>query len=313
MTKLEGKEFIPVRLSTLRSDEVVPFDVFIYVANHQIHYIRRGDPFEKNRIDSLRSKGVHKLFIPLECEKSYLGYLDAGLQQLQNASMAVEKRTTIANSTLMNLAGSADRAIETEFRYRDMENRVQKVLGFLGSENGIARKMLDQSGVAQDELQHASNVNTLALILAEKVGIKAPKDLLTLSMAALMHDIGKVGLPIDPKTPREKLTLPELELFKTHPQRGADMVADKPYINPAIVSLIANHEEMGNGAGFPNKKRIETLPLVQQVLNICNEYDRVCTQQCATAFQATKLFFLEKVGLFPLPLVQALAEVLKTG
>ncbi|MCM2322841.1 MAG: HD domain-containing protein [Oligoflexia bacterium] len=311
MAKFGDREFIPVRISTLRSDEDVPFDVFIHVADHQVHYIRRGDPFERKRIDNLRSKGVQKLFIPLECEKFYLDYLDAGLRKLRNASVSVEARSSIAHSAAMDLAGNAERAIETEVAYRGMEGRAREVQTFLASEKGVARKMLEQSGIAQDEVQHSSNVNTLALMLAEKVGISGVQELLDLSMGALMHDIGKSGLPLDPKLPKEKMSPAEFEIFKKHPHRGAEMVAGKPYVNPAVMALIANHEEMGEGAGFPARKRIEALPLSQQVLNLCNDYDRLCTLQGVPPFLATKVFFLEKVGLFPLSLVQALSEVLK--
>lgn len=304
------KLFIPVRLNTLRGDELVDFDVFIRIGEKQVHYIRKNDPIEESRIEALRSKGVRKLFIPIEHEPSYLSYLDSGLGKLQNKELTVEARTEVATASLMNISGHAERAIENEKRYRDMEGRVQKVLSFVNSEKGIAGKMLRQSGFAEDELQHASNVTTLSLMLASKVKLDS-KEMANLTIAGLVHDIGKIGLPIDPTLSMENMVGKELELYKSHPRLGAEKLAGKSYINPSIVSLVLNHEERGNGAGFPEKKRIQSLPLAQQILNLCNEYDRMCSIQKIPPVQAMKRFFVDKLGLFPLELVQALGEALK--
>lgn len=306
-------QFIPVRLNTLRGGDTIRFDVFIRVGEKMIHYLRRAESFDQERLRSLKAKGVRKLFILTQAEPDYLRYLDEGIQSLGDGRVLLEERAAVANDALMNLSASAERSFESETRYREMEGRVQKVIGFVRSENGAALSMLRQSGVAGDELQHAANVVTLSLMLAAKVKITQPKEIVNLSIAALMHDIGKAGLNLDFNVSREQLSPEALALYKSHPAAGIEKIRDKPYVNPEILTLILNHEEIGEGVGFPEEKRISTLPLLQQVLNLCNEYDRSCTVMKLTPEQAIKRFLVERIGLFPLPLIMSLKEVLQAG
>lgn len=303
-------QYIPVRLNTLRGNDVVQFDLYIQVGERLIHYLRKEDPFDAERINSLKAKGVRKLFIPLDSEESYLKYLDVGILSLSDSKTSVNDRANVAHTSLMNLAGNAVRSVESKNQYADMEGRVGKIVDFVRSEKSSALNMLKQSGVASDELQHASNVVTLSLMLASKVGVVDSKDILNLSVGALIHDIGKAKMNLNFLLPREKMSVGELALYQTHCLVGAEKVKDKPYINTEIQALIYNHEEIGDAAGFPEKKRITTLPLPQQVLNLCNEYDRSCTVFQLTPEQGIKRFFVERIGLFPLPLINALKEVL---
>jgi response regulator RpfG family c-di-GMP phosphodiesterase len=306
----EGKQFITVRIGTLRGDESVGFDIYIRVGERYLHYIRKSDPFDQSRIDSLKTKKVQKLFIPSECESAYLEYLDAGLGKIQDSNASVETKATIAQTTMVNLAENAERAINSESGFKAMEKQSAKVSEFLAKETETAKKVLQDSGFAHDDFQHASNVNTLCMMLAGRAGLKDPNERQNLSMAALLHDIGKQGLNL-PQIPREQLDAETLKVYKSHCTAAVEKLSNKPYVNPAILTLIMNHEEVGEGAGFPEKKRIQILPLSQQILNLCNEYDRVCTMNKTPPLEAMKQFYLEKLGLFPLPLIEALRETLK--
>jgi HD-GYP domain-containing protein (c-di-GMP phosphodiesterase class II) len=306
----DSTQFITVRIGTLRGDESVGFDIYIRVGERYLHYIRKSDPFDQSRIDSLKTKKVQKLFIPAECETAYLEYLDAGLGKIQDSNASVATKATIAQTTMVNLAENAERAIGSETGFKAMEKQSAKVSEFLAKESEAAKKVLQDSGFAHDDFQHASNVNTLCMMLAGRAGIKDPEERKNLSMAALLHDIGKQGLTL-PQVAREKLDIEALKVYKSHCAAAVEKLSNKPYVNPTILTLIMNHEEVGEGAGFPDKKRIQSLPLVQQVLNLCNEYDRVCTVNKTPPLEAMKQFYLEKLGLFPLPLIEALRETLK--
>lgn len=303
-------EFIPVRIGTLRPWQPVNFDVFIKIGERHVHYIKKEDPFDGDRIASLKAKGVKKLFVPKEAEGFYLAYLDAGLGQLRDNKLTLNDRADIARDAITTSAENAAEKIQTEAGYRATETQVGKALDFLVSEQGAMRQMLSSSGFATDVSQHAANVVSLAVKLASTIGLPN-SDLLNIGVAALIHDIGKESLGLDLSIPREQLTPEQKIIYQKHPEAAIGKLVDKPYISKPVLELVLNHEEIGEGAGFPNKKRINTLPKAQQVLNLCNEYDRMCTVNKISPMDAMKQFYIDKLGLFDMELLKALGAIIQ--
>lgn len=303
-------EFIPVRIGTLRPWHPVNFDVFIKIGERHVHYIKKEDPFDGDRIASLKAKGVKKLFVPKEAESHYLAYLDAGLSQLGDNKVSLNDRAEIARDAITTTAEGAAEKVQTEAGYRATENQVGKVLDFLVSEQGAMRQMLSSSGFATDVSQHAANVVSLSVKLASSQGLPSA-DLLTIGVAALIHDIGKESLGLDLAIPREQLSTEQKILYQKHPEAAISKLLDKPYISKQVLELVLNHEEIGDGAGFPNKKRLSTLPKTQQILNLCNEYDRMCTVNKVSPMDAMKQFYIDKIGLFEMELLKALGAIIQ--
>jgi HD-GYP domain-containing protein (c-di-GMP phosphodiesterase class II) len=239
--------------------------------------------------------------------------MDSGLDDLKKANVTTEEKGQIAQSTLTDIAENSKKSLESEVNYKATEQRVNKVMDFLLGEKGAIKNVLGNSGVALDTYMHSANVATLSLSLAPRFDIKDSNALLELGMAALMHDIGLEGLDLNFDTPPEQYTPEQLTLYQTHTRKGAEKAADKPFVNPKVVDLIMNHHEVGEGLGFPNKKRLATLPMSQQVLNLCNSYDESCTVYNLSPLEAMKQFYVDKMGLFDLKMVDVLKEILKVG
>ena len=103
----------------------------------------------------------------------------------------------------------------------------------------------------------------------------------------------------------DDIDLHQLPIPKYSPDDGG------PYITPGIIEIIKNHEEAGEGAGYPGKKRLPTLPLPQQIFNLCNAYDRFCTQQRIAPTEGMQAFFQARVGHFDLNHLKLLISSLK--
>jgi len=303
--------FLPVRIGTLRPGDVVNFNIYILIADKYVHYIRTSDPFEPERIERLRGKGVKKLYIPEDSEAAYLTYLDAGLNQLKDTKISVRERSNLVSSSMVTEAENALHNVQTESGYKKTEERVSKVVDFLTSETGALKDILASTGTALDNFQHSANVTSMALGIASRLGVTQTRDIMDLGIAGLLHDsaLPKLGFSADCKW--DKLAGEDLKKYQEHPIAAAHQLAGKPYINREILELIANHEEIGEGAGFPGKKRISTLPLKQQVLNLCNNFDHYCFLKGTPPLEAAKSFLNEKIGLFDLEHIKILTSVLK--
>lgn len=298
---------MPVRIGTLRAGLVVPFDVYLHVANHYVRHTVQDDVLDQDRFAFLKSKGVRKVFIANAAEQTYLTYLDQGIDALRGTEMPRASQAEVAQSSLMSMAGEA--SVESEAAYQGTQVRVEKISEFLLSDKNMVHDFLKTSGVSKDTAQHSATVSTLAVALAAKVGLKDKKDLLELGLACLLHDIGKDEHAIDPSILRKDYTPEQLTAYLKHPEAGEKALESKAFVSPSIRDLVRDHEEIGMGDGYPGKKRLETLSPVQQVLNICNHYDMTCQQSGVSPIEAGRQFFIDKVGLFKLDLMTALSEV----
>lgn len=303
-------DYLPIRLNTLRPDAPVNFDVFIEVGDRKIHYIRDSDPIDRERLQKLKTKGVRKLFIDEKSEDQYLAYLDAGLNTLKDNSASVEARGSMAHDSMVTAAENAERNLETEQGMKRTEAHFGKVTDFLISNPKGIQSILDAAGCALDNHQHAATVASLAISLATRAGLTDPGDLLQLGIAALVHDLGKNKSGLDPMKPRDSLTPQERQIYERHPQEAVAMLSGKPHITPRILGLIADHEEIGRGRGFPEKKHYSKLAKPYQVLNLVNDFDRFCYEQKILHAKAIDPFFEKRGEYFTEELITVLATIL---
>lgn len=287
--------FYPIRLNTLRSDEVIPFDVYVKLGQRFIHYSRSHDEMEGQRLKGLKSKGVRKLFIQSSDEDSYLEYLDQGINYLSDKSKDMNEKGALANDAMVLAAENAEKNLDTQEGFDHQKMQFDKITEFILSDRNAIKSMLTSAGISVDNNHHAATVSSLCLAVATKMGMTDKTELFELGTAALLHDIGKNRLKFDSHRSKDQMSPAEWKQFKEHANDGADMLAGKPYISPRILGLIQAHEEVGVGKGFPEKKNVFQLPLSYQILSMVNQFDHLATHSKLAPFQAMDPFF-EKFG-----------------
>jgi HD-GYP domain-containing protein (c-di-GMP phosphodiesterase class II) len=132
-----------------------------------------------------------------------------------------------------------------------------------------------------------------------------------MGMTCLLHDIGYTKLDFNPRVPRSELSAEQWQRYTEHPIAGAQLLADKPYITKGILEMIADHEEIGDAQGFPQKKRLATLSLPQQIINLANDFDRLSLIRKQTHSEIAKTFLQDRIGYFDLNHIKFLISLLK--
>ncbi len=88
---------------------------------------------------------------------------------------------------------------------------------------------------------------------------------------ALLHDIGKIGVPDEILRKAGPLTDEEWELMKRHPELGAEIVAPvKKLVD--VAPIIRSHQEKFDGSGYPDGLRGEEIPLGARILAVVDAY-----------------------------------------
>jgi HD-GYP domain-containing protein (c-di-GMP phosphodiesterase class II) len=126
---------------------------------------------------------------------------------------------------------------------------------------------------------HSERTSALAVELGRAASLSSSA-LATLGLAARLHDVGKIGIPDAVLLKPGRLDPDELEIMKTHPQRGYDIlsaVADEEIA--VIADPVLHHHEQFSGRGYPGRLKGETIPLLSRIIAIADSYDAMATDR----------------------------------
>jgi putative two-component system response regulator len=124
---------------------------------------------------------------------------------------------------------------------------------------------------------HSERVTTLALALADRVGLPAVEQE-TLRRGSLLHDIGKISTPDSILDKPARLTPEEYAIVKQHPAEGVRMVESLRSIRDVIPFIRWHHERM-DGSGYPDGLFGGSIPLAVRVLSVADVFDALATER----------------------------------
>lgn len=118
---------------------------------------------------------------------------------------------------------------------------------------------------------HCQRVETLTLRLAQEFGIHQ-ENLLHVRWGALLHDIGKMGIPDSILHKPGKLTEEEWEVMRRHPEYAYQVLSSIDYLNPAL-DIPRYHHERWDGSGYPEGLHGEDIPLTARIFAVVDVWD----------------------------------------
>ncbi|HTY08652.1 MAG TPA: GAF domain-containing protein [Candidatus Edwardsbacteria bacterium] len=118
---------------------------------------------------------------------------------------------------------------------------------------------------------HSSRVTKYALMIADQIGY-SPEDRKRLELGALLHDVGKIGMPDAILKKPSGLTDEEFTIVKNHPVKGAEALAPIKQMKE-IIPLVRGHHERLDGRGYPDKLAGDAITPDAQIVCIADAYD----------------------------------------
>ena len=91
-------------------------------------------------------------------------------------------------------------------------------------------------------------------------------------MGALLHDIGKIGVPDEVLRKAASLTAAEYDTIKQHPVLGARILRTVPFLSPHL-PIVELHHERPDGRGYPYGLRGEDIPVAARIVHVADAYD----------------------------------------
>ena len=146
--------------------------------------------------------------------------------------------------------------------------------GIYGKRNGLGAIYALVSAVETRDpyiYGHSRKVSTYAGALAEAIGL-SPDEVSNVSTAALLHDIGKIGIPDKVLNKKKKLNGENWEVIKNHPRLGANIIGNIPNLVPCVRSILHHHERW-DGGGYPEGLKGEEIPIGARILAIADSFE----------------------------------------
>jgi len=119
--------------------------------------------------------------------------------------------------------------------------------------------------------QHSVRVRDLTLVLASEMGIEG-EQLEEIGRGALLHDIGKIGIPDSILLKPGKLTEEEWEIMRRHPDIGYRFVKNNAFLETAA-GIVLSHHERWDGSGYPQQLKGEAINLGARIFAVIDAYD----------------------------------------
>ncbi len=136
---------------------------------------------------------------------------------------------------------------------------------------GVAGKLLDVVG-ARDHYtrKHSERVAVYALSLGTSLGL-SDSSLSTLHVAAMLHDVGKIGVSSDLLSKPSTLSPAEQDMMRRHAEMSAAVINDMPRL-AQVAEAVNSHHEWLDGTGYPDESAGGDIPLLGRILAVADAY-----------------------------------------
>jgi len=124
---------------------------------------------------------------------------------------------------------------------------------------------------------HGDRLVKYAMAIAEKLGL-SPQEREGVRYAAILHDIGKIGVREEVLNKPASLTPEEYEEMKTHPTKGAEIVKHIKSLK-AVVSLVYHHQERYDGKGYPAGLAGDQIPIGARIVAVLDAFDAMTSDR----------------------------------
>jgi HD-GYP domain-containing protein (c-di-GMP phosphodiesterase class II) len=176
---------------------------------------------------------------------------------------------------LQALAVQAAIAIDNATLFRDLQrSNADLVLAYDTTIEGWSRALELRD---KDTEGHTRRVTEMTTELARRFGM-GDEQLAHVARGALLHDIGKMGVPDAILLKPGELTPEEWEVMRKHPVYAFEMLSPIAYLRPALDIPYCHHEKW-NGTGYPRGLKGEQIPLAARIFAVADMWDALCSER----------------------------------
>ncbi|RMH02795.1 MAG: response regulator [Planctomycetota bacterium] len=162
------------------------------------------------------------------------------------------------------IAGSAERLRRAE---------LAPLIGFMRGVQALVASLETKDPYTHG---HSRTVADISLRIGRAMGL-GRRALREIRAGALLHDIGKIGVPLSILHKQGRLSEDEWQVVKLHPEYGCRILEPLARVLPEVQRIVRHEHERWDGAGYPDGLAGEDIPLGSRLVMVADTYDAVCS------------------------------------
>lgn len=249
-----------IEKTRIRPGEGVSGTVFQSKESVLVQDIERDERFKQMNKESYYTKSF--ISVPLLIKGDVIGVINV------NDKKTKENFTEEELAFVQELAFEASVAIENANLYQSLKETS------LDAFMALTTAINDKDNYTK---KHTLDVAEMSTIVAKEMGL-SDEEITEVRRAALLHDIGKIGIHDDILTKEEELTSLEWEEMKSHPEKAANILRPLQFLGK-VVDYIAQHHERCDGQGYPLGLKEDEISLGAKILAVADSYSSMRTDR----------------------------------
>ena len=249
------------------------------LAPHAVRFLLTGYSDMEAMVDAVNKGEIHRFFTKPWNDDDLLLQVKQALEQyeltFENRRLLIltRKQNNELNELNKNLEKKVEERSKEILEKNEELSQLNKEL-----ESGLYNTVRAFASLAEMHAPslagHGRRVSQLSRDIAENLDL-SEGEILQIEIAALLHDIGKLGFPEAILEYKEEQWGPkEKDLFKRHPEEGQTIVRFIDKLDH-VGLLIRSHHERFDGQGFPDRLKEEEIPLGSRIIALADAYDKM--------------------------------------
>lgn len=307
-------DYCPVRVSTLRGDQKITFDLYLLINDKYILYLRRGDSFEGTRLDRLRNRKLRKMFIQPDDEYQYRDYVSRNIDMAYSntSDRPITVRAEIVQGHQQATAETLMEFPADEKSYNLAKEGAAHYIEFLKNDAAL-KAILNLPNVDHSISHHGVAVATFAVALAQRLDLCPASQQQFLILGSLLHDFQNYKSNGQFNRPLSAFSKEELVEYRLHPTRGVEALRSLRNFDIQVLNIIYQHEEKLDGSGFPQRLVENMIDSLALIVSCANCLDRMIAFEQTPAKEAGKKLFMSEIGRYPLEYLKTLQEIVRAN
>lgn len=233
--------------------------------------LQEGVELTNGYIKKLKQLGLNGIYIKDEVSK--------GIEVKSVISEALKNNAILDIKNTFSYAG--DSSVSNKERldnFNKLNDTISLFIDDISSNENLVINIIDLKRFDDYTFYHSVNVAILSIVLGLSLKLTR-KDIHKLGIAAIMHDIGKVFIPIEVLNKKGKPDQREWKIIKKHSKEGCSYLRDKYPIPYKCYEGILHHHERFDGSGYPLGLKDYQISLFGRIIAIADVYDALISDR----------------------------------
>lgn len=312
---MESKEyFVPVSLESI--EPVIFPDVSLYIktGNNYVLYKSSGRDFSSHDHERLSQSGVEFVYVSKKDMEIITSHLESNAERILKSDLLDAKaKGKMIFQTSINFV---DDMFSNPGKSSDLSRTrrlIENLMLFLSGDPGAIIFLDTVLMHNYHTFVHSLQVASLTLLMHSEAYSLSHDEMLDVGAGAILHDFGKIFVPQKILNKAGKLTEPEIEILKRHPEDGYAFLQGKGVLSQVSLSIIRLHHERCDGSGYPLGIENKDIPRSAQVAGVADVYCSLTTDNRGVKTMpphiAVQLMRSQMKGLFAPHLLNTLEKL----